>query len=331
MGRLPLGVMLLCAACGGDDGTSDPPPNDGTAGDGPSVTGRWATAPSLPAGPRQETGVAALEGRIYVVGGFAEGLTFVADVEALDVASMTWETVTSLPAPMHHVNVAAVEGRLYVVGYLRDDFAEIGDVWEYDATTRTWTRRTPMPVGTARGASGVAVMGSKIYVAGGLRGLRSVADFSAYDTTNDTWETLPSVPTPRDHLVAGAIGSRVHVIGGRNGGLEVHTGRVDIFDTATGLWSRGSPMPTSRAGGAAAVLDDRIYVFGGEGNEAAATGVFDDVESYDPATDSWSIHVPMPTPRHGIGAAALMGRIYVPGGANKDGFASVDTVQAFTP
>ena len=90
-------------------------------------------------------------------------------------------------------------------------------------------------------------------------------------------------------------------------------------------------MPTSRAGGAAAVLDDRIYVFGGEGNPISATGVFDDAESYDAATDSWSIHAPMPTPRHGSGAAALMGRIYVLGGANRDGFSAVDTVQAFTP
>jgi N-acetylneuraminic acid mutarotase len=331
MRRLPLGVMLLCAACGGGGGISDPP-IDGAAGDGPSGTGRWAAAPALAAGPRQETGVAVIEGRIYVVGGLEGSRTIVTEVEALDTASMTWETVSSLPAPMHHPNVAAVEGRLYVLGSLgRDDFAENGEVWEYDATTRTWTRRTPMPQGTQRGASGVAVVGSKIYVAGGLRGLQAVNDFSAYDTTNDTWETLPSVPTSRDHLVAGAIGGRVYVIGGRNGGLEVHTGRVDIFDPATGSWSRGSPMPTSRAGSAAAVLDDRIYVFGGEGNAALSTGVFDDVESYDPATDSWSIHVPMPTPRHGSGAAALMGRIYVLGGANKDGFASLDTVQTFTP
>lgn len=38
------------------------------------------------------------------------------------------------------------------------------------------------------------------------------------------------------------------------------------------------------------------------------------VESYNPATDTWQSHTPMPTPRHGLGAAPLSEWIHVAGG-----------------
>ena len=42
--------------------------------------------------------------------------------------------------------------------------------------------------------------------------------------------------------------------------------------------------------------------------------VFGQMESYDPATDSWQHHAPMPTPRHAVGAALIGDWIYVAGG-----------------
>ncbi|HEY3493794.1 MAG TPA: kelch repeat-containing protein, partial [Polyangiaceae bacterium] len=63
---------------------------------------------------------------------------------------------------------------------------------------------------------------------------------------------------------------------------------------------------------------------GGEGNSAAQSGVFPDIEAYDPETDSWERFPPMAVPRHGFAAAALGGRIYLPGGATEQGFGAAD-------
>jgi N-acetylneuraminic acid mutarotase len=71
------------------------------------------------------------------------------------------------------------------------------------------------------------------------------------------------------------------------------------------------------------VLDGKLLVFGGEGNAGDASGVFDDVEAYDPASDTWSPLPPMLEPRHGLGAAELDGRVYLPGGASAQGFGAV--------
>ena len=47
--------------------------------------------------------------------------------------------------------------------------------------------------------------------------------------------------------------------------------------------------------------------------------VFADSWVYDPATDDWEALPPMPTARHGLGAAALNDRIHVFGGGLKTG------------
>jgi hypothetical protein len=57
------------------------------------------------------------------------------------------------------------------------------------------------------------------------------------------------------------------------------------------------------------------FFFGRE----ATTGTFNQVEAYDPATDSWSTYAPMPTARHGLGAIAVDGRIYVIAGGPTPG------------
>ncbi len=49
---------------------------------------------------------------------------------------------------------------------------------------------------------------------------------------------------------------------------------------------------------------------GGEGTDRA----FGQNESYDPATDRWEAYAPMPTLRHGLGAAAVGDAIHVAGG-----------------
>ena len=82
-----------------------------------------------------------------------------------------------------------------------------------------------------------------------------------------------------------------------------------------------------RSGIAAAALGGKIFVFGGESN----AGTHNQTESFDPANNSWRSWAPMPTARHGLGAAIIGPSIYVISGGPKPGatFSSVNEV--FTP
>ncbi|MEJ7601756.1 MAG: kelch repeat-containing protein, partial [Kofleriaceae bacterium] len=208
-------------------------------------------------------------------------------------------------------------------------FTTIGDVWSWNPADTAWIVRQPMPDGTERGASVAGAIDGKIYVAGGLRG-GAIADFGVYDPALDEWTALPALPAARDHACGAAAGGKLVVVGGRQAQITSITDTVFEY-TPGGAWVERAAMPTARGGTACGVVNDRLIVVGGEGNPDATTGVFPDVESFDPATNTWSALAPMVTPRHGMAAAAIDGKLYVPGGATRQGFGAVATHEVLTP
>lgn len=83
--------------------------------------GTWHTAAPMPL-ERTEVATAALDGKIYVIGGFKKFfIGGVADaVQMYDPTLDRWEDRAALPQALHHVAAAGIDGKLYVVGgYLR--------------------------------------------------------------------------------------------------------------------------------------------------------------------------------------------------------------------
>lgn len=292
----------------------------------------WDTAPDLLFGPAQETVGAAVDGKIYIMGGFQSGALGNV-VQVFDTKTCEWSQGPDLPTDIHHANAAVVDGTIYIVGAMRDGgaYTAIGDTWSWHPATETaWTVRTPMPVGTQRGSSAVGVIDGKIWVAGGLRnGSRN--DVSFYDPAADTWTDGPPLLQLRDHACGGVIGGKLYVAGGRN--LIPTQPEANLYELTPGVgWIERARMPTARAGAACAVIGDRLIVAGGERNTAAGSrGVFSQVEAYDPTTDSWESLAPMPTPRHGMGAATWDGRLYIPGGADQEAAGAVAVHEVLTP
>lgn len=290
--------------------------------------GEWVGLAPLPGGPRQETAVVAVGGRVFVLGGFA-GAQVTDRVEAYDPATDTWTSAAALPVPMHHANAAVVADTVVVAGFLTGiGFTAEGSVLSFDPATDAWSEHDAMPTGTERGGSGTATLDGLVYVVGGLREGQAVADAWSYERSTDVWLPLPDLPTARDHLVAVAADGKIFAIGGRDASIASHVDRVDVYDPVTDSWSAGPPMPTSRAGMAAAAVGSSIFVSGGEGNPDDPSGVFGQHEALD-VLGGWTALPPMPTPRHGTGAAALDGVVYVPGGATTEGFGPTDVFEAW--
>jgi N-acetylneuraminic acid mutarotase len=290
----------------------------------------WSTRAPLGVA-RQEVAVAELGGLVYVIGGFDGSGTIVDTVEAYDPVGDSWSSVAPVPVPIHHTTATAANGKLYVIGGWSDFFATaLASVYEYDPLANSWSPpKTPMP--TARGSPAAARVGGLIYVAGGWNaGL--VNDFAAYDPVADSWTPLPPMPTGRNHLGAAALAGRFYAVGGRTdlgAGLNNVTA-VEVYDPGGG-WSGVAPLPRARGGLAVAAASGRLYALGGEGNDEVPSGVFPDVDAYDPAANRWTRRPPMPTPRHGIGAAVLGGLVHVPGGGPVEGFGVSPVHEVFDP
>ena len=89
-------------------------------------------------------------------------------------------------------------------------------------------------------------------------------------------------------------------------------------------WTVQNPMPVVRYGVGAAVLNGTLYAAGGENN----SGAVNNLEAYNPATNSWSELAPVPTTRYRLGAGVVNGILYAIGGNNGTTY---NTVEAYNP
>src|SRR5579884_419204 len=283
--------------------------------------------------PRTEVAAAALDGKIYLIGGFAkEGVT--GRVERYDPATDRWTVRAPMPIALHHAGAAALNGKLYVVGGFEGarSWKPSRALWEYDPEADRWTAKREMP--TARGALGVGVWEGKLYAVGGLGTMGQVALLGntgateVYHPATDQWEKKALLPTPRDHLAVAVVNGKIDAVGGRfNSDYAENVSLHHVYDPGSDRWSEAAPLPKPRSGIAAAVLHGKIYIFRGEGPR----GTFADNDVYDPATNRWQSAPPMPTPRHGLGAATIGDRIFVIAGGPKPGGSLSDANEMFRP
>ena len=301
-----------------------------------SDRGTWHTAAPMPM-KRTEVAAAALDGKIYVVGGFEKPslgnvmkFAIMPSVEMYDPATDRWTSKAPLPVGLHHVGIGVVGGRLYVIGgYSKSALSvwnPVATVYNYDPAMDSWTERAPMP--TARGALSVTEHEGKLYAIGGYDRKANTSAVEVYDPARNVWTTGAFLPTPRDHLAAATVAGKIYAIGGRiDGDYSRNLAVTERYDPTTDRWTRVSDLPTARSGITAAVVEGRICVFGGEG----ATGTFSENEAYDPVHDTWQRMAPMPTARHGLGSAVVQGRIYVISGGPTPGGSFSDLNETFTP
>lgn len=316
---LALAALGLLAGCLGIPTDSDAPIDI-------ARPGTWNSLAPMPS-ERQEVAVAALDGKVYVLGGLGDGAAPVATVEVYDPARNAWEARAPLPLPLHHPAAAVVEGRLYVVGGYtggRVNWTAHAGLYEHDAAADAWVARPPMP--TPRGALAAAAIGGRLHAVGGAAD-SALAAHEVYEPATGRWRAALPMTVARDHLAAVALDGRLWAIGGRSSFMGTQYATVEIYDPASDAWSGVPPLPNGRGGLAAAVAGGRLFVLGGE----SPSRIFSAVDMYDAAGGRWIGKAAMPTPRHGIGAAVVDGRLYVPGGGTRPGLARTAAHERYTP
>lgn len=291
--------------------------------------GLWETRAPYPIAVTEVSG-AAIGTKIYSMCGLAAGPQRPRNLFIYDTVYDLWSEGAPYPIDdgADHCNVAAVDGKLYLLGAIRTGTGFVdGTTYMYDPATNAWQAIGQM--GTPRGASGVAAIGTRIYVAGGLRGGGGSSNaFEVFDTGNRQWTVLPNMPTLRDHLTAQAVGGKFYALTGR---ASIPVDNTEEYDPTTAMWRQRAPIPVARGGIGSGVIDGRIVVFGGEGQSPNAFGTFNDVHAYDPASDTWLELPEMPTARHGLYGIVVANRLFAPGGGPRAGAFFSDVHEVFYP
>ncbi len=282
----------------------------------------WRRHAAMPTA-RTNTGVAAINGIVYVFGGVRDEndqLVFLDTNEAFEPETGKWRRRAPMltARALRGTNNAVAGGRIHVVGgNPRGICSDAHEV--YDPIRDKWSAKAPLPVAKCHVA--VIAAGGLIYAIGGnLNGPHS-ASVEIYDPKSDSWSSGPPMPTARMEVQAGVVGGKIYVLGGANlsGVLDV----FEVFDTASGIWSTLPPMPTSRAGAAIAVIDRKLVVSGGYQDTETMLA---SVAVYDPETAQWSELPPLPSARGYHSAIAVEDTVFSFGGAVLPKFRPVTTV-----
>ena len=185
-----------------------------------------------------------------------------------------------------------------------------------------WTTKAAMA--TPRyGPAGVA-FGGLTYVFGGCIAPPCGGAFTetveAYDPVQNAWSPRASMPTARSNVAAETIGGIVYVVGGASlTNVPPWKTTVEAYDPAHDSWSTKASMTFGRAGPAIGAIGGKLYVAGGHylGTPPGATPP-DFVESYDPASDTWTTRGQVPADRFEPAYGVIGGKLYVAGGLAPD-------------
>jgi len=314
------GAVAIAAAAPGAVPSAGP-------GAGASRSDRW-TGLRPSALERTEVAAARIGRFVYVVGGFEHttGETTAA-VERYDIGRNRWRRVHPMPLALNHTTAVAYRGRLYVQGGYqgaRDLSAPTGELLRYDPVSNRWRRLVAAP--TPRAAHAAAVIGNRLYVAGGANDSGSLRSLEIFDFRKQRWLTGPSFPGPaRNHTTGVASGGRFYVLAGRD---TANLTAAERFDPRRQRWEELPDLRTPRGGIASARLrDGRIVVFGGEELGSGGTTIAP-VELFDPRRRRWRRLPDMLTPRHGLGGVSFGDRVYAIEGGTSPGFSYSRAIEA---
>jgi N-acetylneuraminic acid mutarotase len=266
----------------------------------------WEILSNIPTG-RLGPGVAVVNDKIYVIGGYNQG-RFLNVNEEYDPVTNTWTAKRGMPTRRGNFAITVYKNKIYCIGGGDSSYEGVTGITEvYDPLTDTWARKSPMP--TAREFMDANVVNGKIYVIGGsnfpnLNDPYYVPNINeVYNPENDTWSTSIAPTVEISNYASAVCDNKIYV-------FSKHL--TQIFDPQTNSWNNGTSMPNPGWGAAAgATTGDfaakRIYVLGGN-------PTFNFNQVYDPETDSWTMGAYMPTSRYGLGVAVIDDVIYAIGG-----------------
>ncbi len=235
---------------------------------------------------------------------------------------------------------AFVNGKLYTFGgyYGDPNFTPTRRADVFDPATNAWTPLTNLPKGLSH--VGVAVAGDLIYLAGGypaqIDGTGqnfSSATVYRYNTKTNKYSTIPHLPLARAGGILVCLDRTLHYFGGSDR-YRKDSGTHWAFNLDTGTaWVTRAPMPTPRNHLGGAALNGKVYAVGGQSGQDAAAIYRDNVDAYDPATDTWAPVASLPQVRshHNASTFELGGRIVAVGGESAYSGARLANVTAYDP
>ncbi len=183
----------------------------------------------------------------FAMGGIGGDAVGVSTFETLSAGR--WQEAGAMPFLRGNMATATLHGKIYFAGGYNagpgSRQERLANLDEYDPGARQW--RSLAPMSTARMAASAAVLGDRLYIAGGENRLLapSLATVEVYDIATNAWTAAPPMPQPRRNAAAAALDGRLYLIGGSPRGNSA-SATIQVYDPERRSWmTSGDAAPSA--------------------------------------------------------------------------------------
>ncbi|XP_039601369.1 kelch-like protein 35 [Polypterus senegalus] len=176
----------------------------------------------------------ALQGKIYVVGGF-DGNGRVASVECYNSFTNEWHPVAALLEAVSSAAVTTCHNKLFVIGGAVNDQTNTNQVQCYDPDEDKWIHMAPTPFYLR--CLNAVTLDKTIYVVGGL-----MEKMYSYVPEKNLWSEAVTLPGPLESCGMAICHGKMYILGGRNE-QGMGTDKVFSFEPSSGEFTEEPPMP----------------------------------------------------------------------------------------
>jgi N-acetylneuraminic acid mutarotase len=182
-------------------------------------------------------------------------------------------------------------GRVFRYDPVTDTLSTIGDPWPPGAATTT------LP-------GGFTVFNNTLFILGGfdIPGGNAITDIWAFDPSTNAWEQKgATLPVPLGYIPTTTIGNLIYTGGGSDitGGILTDTTNSFVYDPVADSISTIAAIPRATGETRALNFNGQMYVMGGG---RTAPNPSNEVDIYDPGTNTWSIGIPFVNARRNFPA-----------------------------
>lgn len=260
---------------------------------------------------------------------FGDGTILSADPESCewnDLANSSYERLES--------QSAKVNGKLYVLaGFVAN--LKITDATEiYDPVSNSWSEGAPMPIAVTH--MGTAVAGNEIWIVAGFVGNHpgtATNKVQVYNTQTNSWRYGPNLPAARGSGTAVYNKGKIHFFGGLLPDRKTDVGEHYVLDLANQNqgWQPAAPLPNPRNHLSSASVDGIVYAIGGQYGHDAGVDDRNNLDAYNPATNSWTRKANLPSERSHFEPGTIVhnGKIIIAGGRRGNYF--FDDITQYDP
>nr|XP_039255032.1 kelch-like protein 20 [Styela clava] len=261
--------------------------------------------PSKASKPRHETPQANSPSNALII--FDES---VGAIKAYKPSTNQWMQMQSLPKELDTFSAVVLDKYIYVLARSNQSLYKI----EYATKSASWTQVTGRIVNDACLLKLVVETGH-IFIIGDVSATRRNSNQSGvvkYGPSDNSWEYLSSLKTPRRGHSVAAVNGSLYCIGGSNGRQDLNS--VEKLDPTVGKWATVASLHHVRYESSSVVHNRKIYVMGGGkfmdmlgGGKNLRT----DAEYYDPFSNQWTMVTNIKFPRNIRCACVVDGCIVV--------------------